>query len=303
MTGKYLVTGGCGFIGSHIANKLNAMGGSVRVLDFAPRSNLDDGIEHIQGDVRSKSDVMKAIDGIEFVLHQAAIPSVPRSIKNPMYTHDCNVTGTVNLLIAAKDLGVRRFVYASSSSVYGKHLGARHEAMAPRPLSPYAVSKYAGECYCRSFRAVYDLPVTILRYFNVYGPGQKYDSPYSAVIPNFFSAVFNGHPAVIYGDGRQTRDFTYIEDVVNANILACEQLGKGNCVNVGTGKATSVLELLDTIEAVSGTKIEFCHKAERPGDLRDSVAYVRAAKELLGFSAFVGLESGLRFTWEWINSQ
>lgn len=298
---NYLVTGGCGFIGSHIANTLESMGMAVRVLDFAPRANIRNAIEFIRGDIRDRADVARAMEGMDFVLHQAAIPSVPRSIEQPRYTNSCNVAGTVNLLASAKDAGVKHFVYASSSSVYGEQPNPKGEDMAPMPLSPYAVSKYAGECYCRSFEAVYGLPVTILRYFNVYGPGQKMGSAYSAVIANFLSAAMNRHRAVVYGDGLQTRDFTYVDDVVRANLLACEKREPGICVNVATGRATSVIELLHHTREVTGRYIEFRRVRERPGDLRDSVACVDSAKARLGYEPQVGLRTGLGYTWDWLS--
>lgn len=302
MSEKYLVTGGCGFIGSHIANVLNKRGDAVRVLDCAEKSNLDDGIEFVHGDIRAEGDAAFAMQGVDVVLHQAAITSVPRSVENPRYTNDCNVGGTVNLLTAAKDAGVRLFVYASSSSVYGKQRNPKEEWMIPRPLSPYAVSKYAAECYCRSFEAVYGLRAIILRYFNVYGPGQRHGSPYSAVIANFLSAASNGGQAVIYGDGLQTRDFTYVDDVARANLLACDSK-VSRCFNVGTGKATSVLELLEMVKEATGRSIAVRHEAQRKGEPRESLAATQEIEDALGFSASVDLESGLRSTWEWINSQ
>ncbi|MHC5034607.1 MAG: SDR family oxidoreductase [Planctomycetota bacterium] len=300
----YLVTGGAGFIGSHIVDALLAEGHRVRVLDnFATgrRENLAhvmDKIELIEGDVRDQEAVHRAVQGAEYVLHQAALPSVPRSIKDPLATHEVNATGTLNILLAARESGVKRVVYASSSSVYGDTPELpKREDMTPRPKSPYAVSKLAGEHYCQAFWEAYGLETVCLRYFNVFGPRQAPDSPYAAVIPLFISALLNGGRPRIYGDGEQTRDFTFVANVVQANLLAATAPEAAGAVcNVACGKRTSLLALLTMLgELVDKTPDPVCEDP-RPGDVRHSLASIEQAGHSLGYEPRETLQDGLRRT-------
>lgn len=297
----YLVTGGAGFIGSHIIRELVRSGERVRCLDNAVGSCLEnlrdvqDDVDWFYGDIRNKHCAMEALDGVDYVLHQAALPSVNRSIDVPDLTNDVNVSGTLNLLMGARDAGVRRFVYASSSSVYGNtEQLSKSEDMSPCPVSPYAVSKYAGELYCKSFYGIYGLPIVILRYFNVFGPGQKQRTQYSSVIANFLAAVLDRTPVVIYGDGKQTRDFTYVQNVVDANLLACSVDGiEGEVFNIASGVETSVNELLDLVNELSNCNLEVKYEPKRRGDVLHSVASIEKAKRLLGYNPSVSLRMGL----------
>ena len=304
----YLVTGGAGFIGSHIVDALLAEGHRVRVLDnFATgkRENIAhviDQIDLIEGNVRDLEAVRRAVDGAEYVLHQAALPSVPRSIKDPLTTHEVNATGTLNVLIAARDAGVKRVVYASSSSVYGDTPELpKREDMTPRPKSPYAVSKLAGEHYCRAFWEAYRLETVCLRYFNVFGPRQDPNSQYAAVIPRFISALLNGGEVRIYGDGGQTRDFTYVGNVVNANLLAAVAPGAaGPVCNVACGQQTSLLELVSLLAELTGKRPEPVFEPARPGDVRDSLADLGNTAIRVGYAVTTSLRQGLKETVGWL---
>jgi len=298
---RYLVTGGAGFIGSHLVEHLVAQAGSeVRVLDnFATgkRENLVpwlDRIELVEGSVVDLDLCRRACDGVDFVLHQAAVPSVPRSVAEPMVTHEANVTGTLTMLVAARDAGVRRFVYASSSSVYG-------DGATPAPLSPYAVAKLAGEQYCGVFTSVFALDTISLRYFNVFGPRQDPESPYAAAVPKFIAAALEGESPVIFGDGRQTRDFTYVADVVHANMLACRapKEAAGAVVNVAGGAGMSVNEVWDVIRTRLGATVAARQLPPRAGEVRHSAASLERARAVLGYEPTVGARAGLRLTCEW----
>jgi nucleoside-diphosphate-sugar epimerase len=300
----YLVTGGAGFIGSNIVERLVHQRQQVRVLDnfsTGKRENLAPWLDHvelIEGDVRDLETVRRAMDGVKYVLHQAALPSVPRSVADPLTTHQVNATGTLNVLLAARDAGVRRLVYASSSSIYGDSPELpKREDMPPSPLSPYAVSKLAGEDYCRAFTQVYGLETVCLRYFNVFGPHQDPASQYAAVVPRFITAMLDGQRPVIYGDGTQSRDFTYVENVVQANLLACQAEGVGGEVfNVACGERSTVLELVRELEQVMGRKAEPEFASPRPGDVKHSLASIDKARERFGYAPLVRFGEGIRCT-------
>jgi UDP-glucose 4-epimerase len=304
---RVLVTGGAGFIGSHISEALVRAGHRVRVLDnFASgrRANLravKDDVEILRGDCADPRAARQALQGIEAVFHEAAIPSVARSVDEPVPSHRANATATVTLLAAAREAGVRRFVYAGSSSVYGDSPEPRkHERLTPHPLSPYAVAKLAGEHYLRVFAQLYGLETVTLRYFNVFGPRQDPGSPYSGVISLFATALLSGRTPVIYGDGRQSRDFTYIDNVVAANLLALEVPGlKGQVVNVATGRAVTLRDLLAELGRLSGAPAKAERRPPRAGDIRHSCADVRAARRLLGYRPTVSFEDGLARTLAW----
>jgi UDP-glucose 4-epimerase len=303
----YLVTGGAGFIGSHLCDRLVRDGHRVRVIDdfsSGKEENLEEisgEIELIRGDIRNAGLVTQSARGVSVVFHQAAIGSVPRSIADPAATHESNITGTLNVLLAARDSGVRRVVYASSSSVYGETPELpKHEEMQPHPISPYALSKLAGELYCSVFHSVYGLETVALRYFNIFGPRQSPDSEYAAVIPKFISALVGGAAPVIYGDGLQTRDFTYVENVVEANLLAAEAHGAaGQVFNVACGGRYSLLGLLDRLKRILGSSIQPTQQDPRPGDVRDSQAAIERAVGVLGYDVTVDFDEGLRRTVDW----
>lgn len=301
---RYLVTGGAGFIGSHIASRLVAEGHRVRVLDnlctgsLANLAHLGDAIEFHPGDLRDPAAVARAVDGVEIVFHQAALASVPLSIERPLETHEACVTGTVNLLDACRKSGVQRVVYAGSSSAYGDSPEMpKRESHLPEVLSPYAAAKLAGEYYCQAFAASYDLEVVRLRYFNVFGPRQDPKSPYSAVIPLFASALVEGRTPRIYGTGEQSRDFVYVENVAEANILASRAVGvSGKVYNVACGETISVLELLHLI--CQELEVPFCPEFMPPrvGDVLHSWADISATQRDLGYQVKVGLREGLTRT-------
>jgi nucleoside-diphosphate-sugar epimerase len=305
----FLVTGGAGFIGSHIVKQLVAQGEQVRVLDnFLTGSplNLDGALEKIElveGDIRDAELVRRAMRGITYCLHQAALPSVPRSIEDPLTCHDINVNGTLNVLLAAKEAGVDRFVYASSSSVYGNlPVLPKREDMPTRPLSPYAINKLAGELYTQVFSSLYGLPTVSLRYFNVFGPRQDPQSPYAAVVPLFISAMRTDRPATIHGDGEQSRDFCYVGNVVAANLLACSAPAEkvaGKTFNVACGKRYSINELVTLINEILGKQVEPLHVEPRNGDVRDSLADISLAGQFLGYEPRVEFVEGLRRTVQW----
>jgi nucleoside-diphosphate-sugar epimerase len=301
----YLVTGGAGFIGSNLVEALVARGERVRVLDnFATgkRSNIQPWlhkIELIEGSVTRLEDCQRAVEGVDYVLHQAALPSVPKSIAMPLESNEANVVGTLHMLVAARDARVKRFVYAASSSAYGDTpVLPKVETMAAMPKSPYAVQKYTGELYLRVFHTAYGLETVGLRYFNIFGPRQDPTSYYSAVIPKFATAILEGRRPVIFGDGSQSRDFTFVENAVHANVLAAAapEARHGQVVNVACGTRFSLLELLETLSRILQLPCEPEFHPERPGDVRDSEADISAAAALLGYSVQVPFEEGLRRT-------
>ncbi len=302
-----LVTGGAGFIGSHLVDKLVQLGAKVRILDdfsTGKRENIAhllerNAIELIEGSLTDAKTVRRAVQGVEIVFHQGAIPSVIRSVEDPLTTHQVNTTGALLLLLASRDEGVRRLVFASSSSVYGDTPTLpKKEDMMPNPKSPYALSKLVGEHLCRLFRELYGLETVSLRYFNIFGPRQDPTSQYAAVIPRFITALLKGEPPTIYGDGEQTRDFTFVENCVQANLLAAK--GKsvaGEVFNVGAGKQTSVNELFRLIRSLIGVDhIEPIYAPPRPGDVRHSLADITKAQKLLGYQPTISLEEGLKRT-------
>ncbi len=298
----FLVTGAAGFIGSHIATALVERGDRVRVLDNLStgfRSNLEhlEGrFEFIEGDLVDSRVVAKAVQDVDCIFHQAALASVPRSVENPLETHAACVTGTVNLLDAARRGGVRRVVYAASSSAYGDQPNSsKRESDLPAPLSPYATAKLAGEYYLQAFYHTYGLETVAIRYFNVFGPRQDPGSAYSAVIPLFITAMLDGQQPVIFGDGLQSRDFTYIDNVVHGNLLAADAEGvAGRTINVANGRATNLLELIDALQQMLGLTIEPRHEPARVGDVRESLADITTARTLLGYEPRVSFEEGLR---------
>jgi UDP-glucose 4-epimerase len=301
---KALVTGGGGFIGSNVVRALLERGHDARVLDnfsTGQRANLaglESDVQLVEGDLRSYERVHAAVRGAEVVFHQGALPSVPRSVQDPLTTTAVNVEGTLNVLLAARDEGVRRIVNASSSSVYG-NTGAlpRVETQAPDPISPYAVAKLAAERFCTSFSRVYGMEIVSLRYFNVFGPYQDPTSQYAAVVPRFIRAIADGEPVTIYDDGEQSRDFTFVDNVVAANLLAADAPGiGGEILNVATGSSVTVNALADTISEMLGKPVEKTYEPAREADVRASWADVSEARRLLGFEPEVEFEDGLRRT-------
>jgi UDP-glucose 4-epimerase len=298
----FLVTGGAGFIGSHIATALVERGDRVRVLDnlsTGHRSNLahlGSRIDLIEGDLLDGERVKEAVADVDCIFHQAALASVPRSVESPLDTNAACVTGTVALLDAARRAGVRRLVYAASSSAYGDQpTSPKRETDLPAPISPYGAAKLAAEYYCRAFTATYGFETVALRYFNVFGPRQDPGSPYSAVIPLFITALLAGKQPVIYGDGHQSRDFTYVANVVHGNLLAADARGaSGGVFNVANGRATSLLELIRQLNVLLGTKTEPLHHPPRAGDIRESLADISAARATLGYEPQVLFDEGLK---------
>jgi nucleoside-diphosphate-sugar epimerase len=308
LSGIAVVTGGAGFIGSHIAGALASSGARVRVLDdlsTGHRENLDEiggDIDFVQGSVADEQLLSKALENVELIFHEAAIPSVPRSVEAPRNTHVASVDGTFSLLLAAKDAGVRRVVYAASSSAYGDQPTLpKVEQMAPDPLSPYAVAKLVGEYYCRVFTRVYGLETVSLRYFNVFGPRQDPGSQYSGVVSRFISALLTDERPVIYGDGEQSRDFTYIENVVAANLSAASApKAAGNVINVANGERITLNELLNELKQLTGrTDVTAEYRDPRVGDVRHSLADITMARDLLGYESKVDLRAGLKRTLDW----
>jgi len=303
---SYLVTGGAGFIGSHLAEELLKRGHRVRVADSlitGKRANLDvnKAAEFLEGDLADEAFAARACAGMDYVLHQAAIPSVPRSVDDPITSNRANITATLNVLVGARNAGVKRLVYAGSSSAYGDTPTLpKKEDMPPAPKSPYALQKLVGEQYCRMFTELYGFETVTTRYFNVFGPRQDPGSPYSGVISLFATALPSGKQPVIYGDGEQTRDFTYVANVVDGVLKACEApKAAGQVVNVATGLRISLNELLATLNRIVGTNLTAIYKDGRAGDVRDSQADISKAKALLGYTPTVNLEDGLRLTLEW----
>ena len=298
-----LVTGGGGFIGSNLARALIARGDRVRVLDnfsTGDRANLEGlDVEVVEGELRSYERVHAAVRGAEVVFHLGALGSVPRSIQDPLTSSAVNVEGTLNVLLAARDEGIRRVVFSSSTSVYGtSRTLPTSEAQPPDPISPYGVAKLAAERYCVSFSRVYDsFETVVLRYFNVFGPRQSPFSQYAAVVPLFVTAIAGGEPVTIFGDGEQSRDFTYVGNVVDATLLAADAAGaSGRIFNIAAGSPASVNEVADTIGRILGKPVERRHLEPRTGDIRDSWGDISAARETLGWEPTVGLEEGLRLT-------
>jgi UDP-glucose 4-epimerase len=300
-----VVTGGAGFIGSHLAEELARRCYSVIILDDLSTGKLENishilrptnqQTEFIHGSITELPLLTKLFRGVDYVFHLAAIPSVPRSIENPRASHDANITGTLNVLLAARDAGVKKVVYASSSSVYGDTPTLpKREDMPPNPQSPYAVTKLAGEYYCQVFRQVYGLPTVCLRYFNVYGPRQDPNSQYAAVIPRFVHRAVNSKPPVIFGDGEQTRDFTFVKDTVEATILAAETDATGVC-NIGRGERISINRLAELVIKLVGNSVEPAHEEPRPGDIKHSLADISRARQF-GYNPRYDLEEGLRQT-------
>jgi nucleoside-diphosphate-sugar epimerase len=305
----YLVTGGAGFIGSHLVEELLRRGEQVRAVDnlvTGKRANLAHlrGVEFLEGDLADLSVAHRAVKGIEVVLHQAAIPSVPRSVEDPVTSNRANVDGSLNLLVAARDAGVRRVVYAGSSSAYGDTpVLPKMESMPTAPLSPYALQKLVAEEYCRMFTRLYGLETVTTRYFNVFGPRQDPSSPYSGVISLFVSALCAGRAPTIHGDGEQTRDFTYVANVVDGVLKASSTPGvSGEVINIATGGRISLNQLFRTIRDLVGASVEPVYAEPRRGDVRDSRADVEKARRLLGYHPTVGFEDGLRKTIEWYRS-
>jgi nucleoside-diphosphate-sugar epimerase len=303
----YLVTGGAGFIGSHIAEFLAAGGDSVRVLDnlsTGKKENLAGFIgrvEFIEGDIRDLDACRRAVRGVEHVLHQAALASVTGSIADPLLTNAINVTGTLNLLLSARDAGVRSFVLASSSAVYGDDPAMpKREGREGRPLSPYGTSKRVGEKYGELFHELYGMKTVALRYFNVFGPRQDPMSDYAAVIPVFITKVLRGERPVIYGDGEQSRDFIYVKSVVQANVTAAESPDTGGeALNVASGKGLTVNALLAAVNGIVGTEIQAVHAEPRPGDIKHSVADIAKARRVMGFEPQIPFMDGLKDTVSW----
>ena len=306
---KYLITGGAGFIGSNIVETLLNRGDQPRVLDdfsTGKRENLDafkNDIEIIEGDIRDYATVEKAVVGIDFVLHQAALPSVPRSVAQPLLSNAVNIDGTLNVLEASRQAKVNKFVLASSSSVYGESEELpKHEDMIPGPLSPYAISKLTGEHYARVFYQLYGLPTVSLRYFNVFGPRQDPGSEYSAVIPKFITALANGQQPTVYGDGEQSRDFTYIDNTVDGNILAAESPDMaGEVYNCACGSRFTLNELLNRLRNILGVDIEAIYTDPRPGDIKHSFAAIEKITQY-GFKPTVDFDEGLRRTVEFFTA-
>jgi len=306
---KYLVTGGAGFIGSHLVEELLRRGESVRVADdfsTGRRENLPAGgqVELVEGNLADAAVARRAVNGCDYVLHQAAIPSVPRSVLDPVASHRANVDATLQVLVAARDARVRRVVYAGSSSVYGNAATLpKREDASPNPLSPYALQKFMGEQYCRLFTDLYGLETVTIRYFNVFGPRQNPKSTYSGVISLFVDAMLGGRPLTVHGDGGQTRDFTYVTDVVDAVLRACATPGvSGDVINVAAGGRVSLLELVRSLQVILHSGAEPVFVPPREGDVRDSQADISKAKRLLGFEPAVAFEDGLRRTVAWFQT-
>ncbi|MBI3779851.1 MAG: SDR family oxidoreductase [candidate division NC10 bacterium] len=305
--GLYLVTGGAGFIGSHLVHALLQRGEQVRVLDDFSTGRRDhllnilDQIELVEGSLADPHAVDRAVEGVTFILHQGARPSIQRSIHDPFGTHEANATGTLNLLVAARRAGVSRVVYASSSSVYGDTPALpKEERMQPEPRSPYAASKLAGELYCQVFQRAHGLETISLRYFNVFGPRQDPSSEYAAVIPKFITAMLAGRPPTIFGDGKQSRDFTYVQDVVETNLRALEApQAPGSVMNVACGERHTLLQLVDLLNDILGTDFEPTFAPMRQGDVRHSHASTVLARGLLGYEPSVSFREGLERTVEW----
>jgi nucleoside-diphosphate-sugar epimerase len=306
---NYLVTGGAGFIGSHLVEELVRRGERVRVVDSlitGKRQNIAHvkPVEFIEGDLADLDVARRAVNGIDYVLHQAAIPSVPRSVEDPITSNRANIDASLNVLVASRDAGIKRLVYAGSSSAYGNAPTLpKAETMATAPLSPYALQKLVAEQYCQMFTNLYGLETVTIRYFNVFGPRQDPSSPYSGVISLFISALCDGRQPTIYGDGEHTRDFTYVANVVDGVLRACTAQGaSGEVINVATGGRISLNTLFRTVRQLVGTQVEPIYAAPRPGDVKDSQADIAKARRILGYEPFVSFEEGLEKTVNWYRS-
>lgn len=310
---KYLVSGGAGFIGSNIVKKLLESGNFVRCVDnyaTGRKENIekffgDQNFEFMEGDLVDLEVAKKSVKGIDFVLHQAAVPSVPRSIEDPIRSNNANITATLNTLIAARDEGVKKFIYASSSSVYGDNPELpKREDFPIRPISPYALTKYAGERYCQIFWNIYGFPTVCLRYFNVFGPNQNPDSQYSAVIPKFIKCFLRNESPTIFGDGEQSRDFTFVENVVEANLLAANsQEGNGEVFNIACGGETSLNQLVNLLKEISGKDIKPKYDLARKGDVPHSKADISKAEKVFGYAPKIEIKEGIIKTFEWYSSK
>jgi len=308
---KILITGGAGFIGSNIVLELVNRGEETRVLDnlvTGDKRNIEDvknDIEFIEGDIRDLKTVRKAVEDIDYIIHAAALPSVSRSIKDPITTNDVNVSGTLNLLTVAKDADVKRFIFASSSSIYGDSPKLpKEEGMCPDPKSPYAISKLVGEQYCKIFCDIYNLETVSLRYFNVFGPRQNPTSEYAAVIPKFINLMLKGKRPTIYGDGNQSRDFTFVKNVVDATIRAIKVKNiSGEVINVACGERITINDLTKRINEILGTSIRPVYADSRPGDVRHSLADISKAKRILGYKPAYFFEEGLKETIKWFQDE
>ncbi len=308
LSGLALVTGGAGFIGSHIASALASSGARVRIIDDLStgyRDNLDEidaDIDFVQGSLVDEIPLRRALEDVELVFHEAALPSVPRSVENPRQTHIACVDATLSLLVASREKSVRRIIYAGSSSAYGDQPTLpKSEDMRPDPLSPYAVAKLVGEYYCQVFTRVYGLETISLRYFNVFGPRQDPSSQYSGVVSRFISKLLSNEKPVIYGDGEQSRDFTYVDNVVEANVRAAEtEKGIGQVINIANGQSVTLNELLNELKTLTGTTdVQAEYHEPRAGDVRHSLADISRAHEFLNFEPRVGLREGLNLTIDW----
>ena len=304
---RYLVTGGAGFIGSHVVDELVRRGQEVVVLDDLS-TGREANIEHVRrkvdfrvGTITDMKDVQSACRGADYVIHLAARPSVPKSVKDPIGTNHTNIDGTLNVLVAARDAEARRFVFAASSSAYGETpQQPKIESMAPAPISPYGVTKYVGELYAQVFGRVYGLENASIRYFNVFGPRQDPTSQYSGVLSRFMLAILRNEPPVIYGDGEQSRDFTYVANVVDETLRACEAMGaSGKVFNGGTGARITLNQVISLLAKITAKEIRAEHQPPRVGDIRDSQAEISLARKVLGYEPEVLFEEGLRRTWEW----
>jgi nucleoside-diphosphate-sugar epimerase len=306
-----LVTGGAGFIGSHLVEGLLARDYKVRVLDnfsTGRRENIASvltQVELLEGSVANLTTARSAMRNVDVVFHEAALPSVPRSVKNPLESNEVNITGTLNILLAARDAGVKRVIYAASSAAYGNQPTLpKVETMTPDPLSPYAIGKLAAEMYARAFTQLYGLSTVSLRYFNVFGPRQDPTTQYAGVIAKFMTCAIEGKPYPVYGDGEQSRDFTYVENVVNANILAAERPIEGtSLINIAYGERTTLNQIIMVLNELTGQKLSTDYGPERAGDVKHSHADVTLAGKLLGYEPMVNLREGLKRTLEWYRQQ
>lgn len=306
-----LITGGAGFIGSHLAEYLLTKGYNIRILDNLSTGKIEniesiiEEIEFIDGDICNNKMVLKALQNMDYVFHLAALPSVQRSIEDPLTTFKVNVEGTINLLLASKEVGVKKFIFSSSSSVYGNQgVLPKKEDSPIFPISPYALTKYAAERYCQIFYYIYGLKTVCLRYFNVFGPRQNIESKYAAVIPKFITQVMMGSPITIYGDGLQSRDFTYVDNVVEANYLACmSEAAVGNVINIGCSRNYTINELAKMIMKIIGKNSSISYLPERPGEVKHSLADITKAKERLNYEPKVDLQEGLKRTIDWFSKR